>query len=125
MTNIFEAPGANGETRLSNDEALNITHDEDKPELAAFVSALGMRKPVSTDQAAFLLEHMIKEQMSADTNEIALQMRTDHWENNLSEGESLEEVAHRAFVFLSTPEGDRLFNFFVKTFAKTSGQMFP
>jgi hypothetical protein len=59
--------------------------------------------------------------MSADTTTIASQMRNDHWENDLSDGETLDAVAHRALVFLRTHEGIELFNFFAKIFAKTSG----
>jgi hypothetical protein len=125
MTNGPEATGAghpaHNEAHLSDDEALRITHHEDEPELAAFISALGMQRPVSTDKVAFLLEHMIREQMSADTGSIADQMRNDHWDNDLSDGETLDAVAHRALLFLRTHEGIRLFNFFAKIFAKTSG----
>lgn len=117
--------GAHGGTHLSNDEAVDLTHHQDKPELAAFVAALGMQKSVSGGRAAFLLEHMIKEQMSAEVQALASQMRADGWEGDLAAGESLDEVAGRALAFLATPEGERLFNFFVKTFARTSGQMFP
>jgi hypothetical protein len=128
MTNRPEATRvsypAHNESHLSEAEALRITHLEDRPELAVFVAALGMRKPVSTDKIAFLLEHMIKEQMSADTTTVADQMRNDHWENDLSDGETLDDVADRAFVFLRTHEGIALFNFFAKIFAKTSGSMF-
>lgn len=116
--NHLEYP-AHDEGHLSDDEALRITHDEDEPQLAAFVSALGMQRPVSTDKVAFLLEHMIKEQMSADTAAIADQMRNDHWEADLTAGETLTEVAHRALSYLRTHEGIRLFNFFAKIFAKT------
>lgn len=128
MQNEVDAPGANypahTETHLSQSEALRITHLEDQPELAVFVAALGMRQPVSTDKMAFLLEHMIKEQMTADTTTIAAQMRNDGWEQALSEGETLDTVAHRALLFLRTQEGITLFNFFAKIFAKTSGTMF-
>jgi hypothetical protein len=115
---------AQTQTALSETEAVRITHLEDRAELAVFVAALGMRTPVSTDKIAFLLEHMLKEQMSADTATIASQMRNDHWEHHLSDGETLEIVAHRALTFLRTHEGIALFNFFTKTFAKTSGAMF-
>ena len=127
MPSDFEVPRtsypAHNETHLSESEAVRITHLEDQPELAAFVAALGMRQPVSTDKIAFLLEHMIKEQMTADTATIAAQMRHDGWENALSEGETLDAVAHRALLFLRTHEGIALFNFFAKIFAKTSGSM--
>ena len=112
------------ETHLSEAQALRITHLEDRPELAVFVLALGMNKPVSTDKIAYLLEHLIKEQMSTDTTTIADQMRNDRWENALSDGETLDAVAQRAQAFLRTHEGIGLFNFFAKIFAKTSGSMF-
>jgi hypothetical protein len=128
MTPNQESSGAafpaHAETGLSEAEAVRITHLEDRAELAVFVAALGMRKPVSTDKIAFLLEHMLKEQMSADTTAVASQMRSDHWEHHLSDGETLEVVAHRALAFLRTHEGIALFNFFTKIFAKTSGAMF-
>lgn len=108
----------------THSEAVRITHLEERSELAVFVAALGMQKPVSTDKIAFLLEHILTEQMSADTTSIASQMRNDNWENDLSDGETLETVAHRALAFLGTHEGIALFNFFTKTFAKTSGTMF-
>jgi ADP-ribosylglycohydrolase len=128
MTNDPRATGmgfpAHHEPHLSDDEATRITHNEDQQQLAAFVSALGMQRPVSTDKAAFLLEHMIKEQMSTDAQTIAAQMRSDHWENNFADDETVELIADRALSYLSTDEGVKLFNFFAKVFAKTSGSMF-
>lgn len=128
MTNNQQSNGAgfpaHRETGLSETEALRITHLEDRAELAVFVAALGMQKPVSIDKIAFLLEHILKEQMSADTTAIASQMRSDGWEHHLTDGETLETVAHRALAFLRTHEGIALFNFFTKIFAKTSGAMF-
>lgn len=83
-----------------------------------------MRTPISTDKAASLLEHMVKQQMSSDTSQIADQMRHDGWEESLSDGETLTLLAGRALAYLATHEGIALFNFFVKTFARTSGTMF-
>lgn len=109
---------------LSDNAATRITRREGEPELSAFVAALNMVRPVSTDKAALLLEHIIKESMSADIALLEGQMRTDHWEAGLSDGETLAELAQRAHSFLETPEGIHLFNFFAKTFAKTTGEMF-
>jgi hypothetical protein len=83
-----------------------------------------MQRPVSPIKAALLLEHVIKETMSANVALMEGQMRVDQWEKDLSDGETLTIVAERAQLFLETPEGIQLFNFFAKTFAKTSGEMF-
>lgn len=109
---------------LSDNAATRITRREGEPELSAFVAALNMVRPVSTDKAALLLEHIIKESMSADIALLEGQMRTDHWEADLSDGETFAGLAERAHMFLETPEGIRLFNFFTKIFAKTTGEMF-
>jgi hypothetical protein len=109
---------------LSDDEAIQIGHDGREAELAALVSALGMRVPVSTATAALLLEHIIKEQTSGDAQLVAGQMRQDGWENDLSDGEQLNVLAERLLAYLATEDGVKLFNFFVQTFAKTTGVMF-
>lgn len=109
---------------ISDNAATRITRREGEPELSAFVAALNMVRPASTDKAAQLLEHIIKESMSADIALLEGQMRADHWEDDLADGETLAELAERAHWFLETPEGIRLFNFFAKTFAKTTGEMF-
>ena len=108
----------------SEQEAVRITHQDDVPELATFVMALKMRTPISTDKAATLLEHMVKQQMNSDSSQVADQMRDDGWEADLSDGETLTVVADDALAYLATHEGIALFNFFVKTFARTSGTMF-
>ena len=112
------APG-----HITDRAATRITR-RDHAELAAFVAALTMQRPVTTDHAALLLEHVIKETMSATTSLLENQMRLDHWEAALADGETLSIVAERAQLFLETPEGVRLFNFFAKTYARTSGEMF-
>ncbi|MDB5756459.1 MAG: hypothetical protein JWR56_2887 [Massilia sp.] len=125
------APGTNGaanpgdeETHLSDRDAKLIARYEGAPALAGFVAALNMQRPVTSNKAARLLEHLIKETMSATTGLIEGQMRIDHWEKDLSDGEVLPLLAERAQLFLDTPEGVQLFNFFAKTFAKTTGEMF-
>ena len=109
---------------ISDNAATRITRREGKAELSDFVAALNMVRPVSTDKAAVLLEHVIKESMSANIALIEGQMRADGWEADLSQGETLAVLAERAALFLENPEGIHLFNFFAKTFAKTTGEMF-
>lgn len=108
----------------SEQEAVRITQQDDVPELVEFVLALKMAKPISTDQAARLLKHLVKHQMASDSTQIADQMRDDGWEPGLSDGETLDVLADRALAYISTHEGIALFNFFVRTFARTSGSMF-
>jgi hypothetical protein len=119
-------PSTNGsnEAHLSDQDAKLIARYEGAPELAAFVAALNMQRPVTANKAARLLEHIIKEQMSATADLVEGQMRTDHWDKDLSSGESLPELAGRAQLFLESPAGVQLFNFFAKTFARTTGEMF-
>ena len=118
------AQESHGEGHLSEQEAVRITQQEDVPELVSFIIALKMRTPISTDMAARLLKHMVKQQMSTDAGLIADQMRHDEWEPHLLQGETLILLADRALAYLATPEGIQLFNFFVKTFAETSGDMY-
>ena len=112
------------EGHLSEQEAVRITRQEDIPELVEFILALKMNRPISTDQAARLLRHMVKQQTSSDDCLIADQMRADGWETCLSEGETLDVIAGRVTAYLASQPGVSLFNFFVKTFACTSGTMF-
>lgn len=108
----------------SEKEAIRITRQDDIPELVEFVLALKMKTPVSPDKAAAFLSYMVKHQMSSDTSQVIDQMRDDGWEANLSDGETLALVADRLLAYLATHEGIALFNFYVKTFARTSGNMF-
>jgi hypothetical protein len=118
------AGSGNEEAHLSDHDAKLIARYEGAPELADFVAALNMQSAVTSNRAARLLEHIIKESMSSTAALIEAQMRIDHWENVLSPGETLPELAERAQRFLETPAGVELFNFFAKTFAKTTGEMF-
>jgi hypothetical protein len=118
------ASNGNEEAHLSDHDAKLIARYEGAPELADFVAALNMQRPVTSNRAARLLEHIIKETTSATVALIEVQMRMDHWEKDLSPGETLPELAERAQMFLETPEGVQLFNFFTKTFARTTGEMF-
>ena len=114
----------NTQGHTSEQEAMRITQQADVPELVEFVLVLKMKRPISTDKAARLLKHMVKQQMTSDSSQIADQMRDDGWVADLSEGETLPLLADRVLAYLATHEGIALFNFFVKTFANTSGEMF-
>ena len=109
---------------LSEQEAVRITQEEDVPELVEFILALKMNRPISTEKAARLIKHLVKEQTASDTTLIADQMLADGWEAGLAQGETCAQLANHASAYLATPEGTALFNFFVQTFAKTSGTMF-
>jgi hypothetical protein len=121
-------PGNNelraNQAHLSDHAADRITRHECKAELAAFVDALVMERPVSVEKVARLLEHSMKDAMTANTSLIEDQMRLDDWASDLGNGETLEAVASRAQRFLETPQGVHLYNFFAKTYARTSGEMF-
>jgi hypothetical protein len=118
------AGNGSDEVHLSDQDAKLISRYEAAPGLADFVAALNMQRPVTSNKAARLLEHIIKESMSATADLVEGQMRTDHWDKDLVPGESLPEVAARAQGYLETPAGVELFNFFAKTFARTTGEMF-
>lgn len=115
---------SSAEAHISEQEAVRVTQQDDVPELVEFVLALQMRKPISTDKAARLLKHMVEQQMTSDTSLVVDQMREDDWEKCLSDGETLALLANRILAYLATHDGIALFNFFVKTFARTSGKMF-
>jgi hypothetical protein len=118
------APRSTDQAHTSEQEAVRITRQEDIPELVEFILALEMNKPVSTDQAARLFKHMVKLQTASDAVLIADQMCADGWEACLSEGETLATLADRVSAYLATHAGISLFNFFVLTFARTSGNMY-
>ena len=118
-----DAPHAE-QTHISDDAANHITRHECHVELAGFVDALTMQHPVPVEKAAQLLEHSMKDAMTSTTSLIENQMRLDHWDSNLGKGETLGALAERAQRFLETPEGVRLYNFFAKTYARTTGETF-
>lgn len=120
----IDANPEDGKPRLTRSEAKEIARDEGDDELAEFVRALQMQRPVSAGKAAQLLEHVIKETMSATVSWLEGQMRNDHWEEFLGDGETLTLLAQRAHKYLESPEGVELFNLFTKTFARTTGEMF-
>jgi hypothetical protein len=109
---------------LTDTEAETIVRGEGQARLQAFISALRMQRPVSTDKAALLLKHIVKGQMATDAALIAGQMRLDHWELALANGDNLAVLAERARDFLDTEEGIALYDFFVQVFARTRERMF-
>ena len=121
---LSEGYPSHNEPHLSDEEATRITHEDVKPALQEFAVALNMAGPVSLDKLALLLEHVIKEQRSSDSEMIADQMRLDRWQDMLTGEESCELLAERITLFLATEEGIRLYNFFVRIFAKTTDSMF-
>jgi hypothetical protein len=128
MTTDYTAPAATAaghdHAHLSTTEAKETSRDDNDQQLRHFIAALGMRRPVDTAKVARLLEHVIKEAMSANIDWLEGQMRADGWEAALSDGESLGVLATRANAYLESPEGLELFNLFTRTFARTTGEMF-
>jgi hypothetical protein len=127
VTDFESATGAEPpvvQTPISTSQAARATHQDAIPQFDEFIRSLQMARPVSTDKAAELLEHLVKLQMASDDVRIADQMRDDGWEADLLDGESLTVLGERAFAYLATPEGLNLFNLIVKTYAKTIGSMF-
>jgi hypothetical protein len=112
------------QAHISDATANNMTRHECHDELLAFVGALTMQRPVSVEKVAQLLEHSMKDAMTATISLIEDQMRLDHWDADLADGETLDELAGRAQRFLETPEGVRLYNHFARIYARTTGEMF-
>jgi hypothetical protein len=110
--------------RLSTEQAEDSARDDNDQQLQQFIAALAMQRPVDAARAARLLEHVIKEAMSANVDWLEGQMREDGWEAALAPGESLTDIAMRANAYLESPEGLELFNLFTKTFARTTGEIF-
>jgi hypothetical protein len=112
------------DSALTDSEAETIVRGECQDKLQSFIAALQMKRPVSTDKAAILLKHIVKGQMATDASLIAGQMRLDHWELSLANGDNLAVLAERARDFLDTEEGAALYDFFVKVFSHTQERMF-
>jgi hypothetical protein len=109
---------------LTDSEAETVVRGECQAKLQDFIAALRMQRPVSTDKAAILIKHIVKGQMATDANLIAGQMRLDHWELGLANGDNLAVLAERARDYLDTDEGVALYDFFVQVFARTRERMF-
>ena len=116
-------PGGIISDHTSEAEAVRITQEEDVPELVDFIVALKMRRPISTEMAARLLTHIVMQQRSTEASEIADKMESDNWAAIFSDGETAPILAERVLAYLATNDGIALFNFFVKTFARSDGEI--
>lgn len=108
---------------ISQAQAVDTTHRQNEAELEEFAAVLGLPATFSIDKLATLLEHLVMQQTSADSQMIRDQMVRDGWEKTLGSETSIDALAERATTFLSSEHGIALFNFFVKTFARTSSKM--
>jgi hypothetical protein len=119
------APSAGqASTHLSESQAEHLSRDGHDQQLQVFIDALAMKNPVDPDKAARLLEHVIKEAMSANIDWLQGQMLEDGWEASLAPGENLIDIATRANNYLESEQGLELFNLFTKSFARTTGEIF-
>lgn len=116
-------PGGIISDHTSEAEAIRITQEEDVPELVDFIVALKMHRPISTEMAARLLTHIVMQQRSTEASEIADKMEADNWAAIFSDGETTPILAERVLAYLATNDGIALFNFFVKTFARSDGEI--
>jgi len=112
------------DSALTDSEAEAIVRGECQAKLQDFIAALRMQRPVSTDKAAILLKHIVKGQMATDASLIAGQMRLDHWELGLANGDNLAVLAERARDYLDSSEGAALYDFFAQVFSRTQERMF-
>ena len=102
---------------LSEVEARHLAHHACQQKLAEFLSAMAMQKPVSHDKAATLIRHIVKNGIAADPLLVAGQMRINHWEGGLANGDNLDVLAERACAFLATAQGHQLLAFFARIFS--------
>lgn len=105
---------------ISHEEAERIALQDSQSRLKTFIDALDMRHPVSTHKVTMLIKHIVRDQMAGDACLIAGQMRIDHWETGLANGDNLEVLAARASAFFETEKGRELHNFFAAIFTRTN-----
>lgn len=108
---------------ISNDEAERIARQDSQSHLKAMIDALDMRHPVSTHKVTMLLKHIVRDQMADDPQLIAGQMRIDHWETGLANGDNPDVLAERTSAFFKTTEGGELHHFFTSVFNQSDGTM--
>ena len=109
---------------ISQAQAVDATHGQARAELVQFAEELGLPATVSVDKLATLLEHLVKQQTSADSSMIRDQMVRDGWDHALGGSVSVETIAARITTFLASEKGIELFNFFVKIFARTTSKIY-
>lgn len=110
------------DNHLTQQEASCILHTEAREQIHRFVQALQLKTEVSDDDAASLLMNIAKQTLPPGTEEMAVQMRINNWDRCMSEDE-LQLAAKNAQAFLQSHEGIELANFFVKTMAKATDNM--
>jgi hypothetical protein len=110
------------DNHLTQQEASCILHTEAREKIRHFVQAMDLKTPISDDDAATLLMNIAKHTLPPGSEEMAVQMRINNWDQFMSEQE-LKEAARNAQNFLQSPEGIELGNFFVKTMAKANDYM--
>jgi hypothetical protein len=108
------------EAHLSDEEASQILHTQHGAEIQIFIDALEMAQPVSRDTAASLMESLVKDTIPSDAIQVAVKMRRHQWERYLAPSENLDQIAHRAAVFLDSEAGVELANFYAKTISRTT-----
>jgi hypothetical protein len=112
------------DSELTESEAEALARGECQARLREFIAALKMQRPVSDDKAAILLKHIVKNQMADDASLIAGQMRLDHWELGLANGDNPAVLAERACAFLNSTEGATLYDCFSKVFSRSGERTF-
>jgi hypothetical protein len=112
------------DSELTESEAEALAGNECQTRLREFIAALKMQRPISSEKAAILLKHIVKNQMADDANLIAGQMRLDHWELGLANGDNPVVLAERACAYLNSAEGAALYDCFSKIFARSRERMF-
>lgn len=110
------------DNHLTQQEVSSILHTEAREQIHRFIQALNLTTPVSDDDAASLLMNIARQTLPPGTEEMAVQMRINNWDRCLSE-EELQQAAKNAQAFLQSHEGIELGNFFVKTMAKATDNM--
>lgn len=104
--------------------ALARLRDGHRDGLRAFAAVLGMRDPVTEDEALRLLEAVGKDALVEQPDAIADRMALYGWDRRLAPGEDLREIGKRAADWLATPEGLALFNALTRELATIDASMF-
>lgn len=111
-------------THLSDSEASQLLHQQNKEQVQAFIDALSMQQVISTEVAISFLEDLFRIRIPMDSDGVLTQLRNSHWQQYLVPSENLEEIASRIFFFLNTEEGLSLGNAYITTLARTTGSMY-
>jgi hypothetical protein len=110
------------DNHLTEKEAFCVLRKESRDQIRRFIHALDLETPISDDVAATLLMNIAKHTLPPGTEEMAIQMRINNWDQHMSE-EELQKAAHNAQQYLQSGEGIEFGNFVVKTMAKATDYM--